>query len=210
MNARSKARFVYDKMGELYPDAGCELNFRNELELLVSIMLSQQATDLSVNRLTTSLFQKYQKIEDYAKATETEMQNDIKTIGLYRNKAKNLIAMSKEVIARYEGIIPKNRELLEELPGIGRKTAGVFLAEWMHEPHFPVDTHVKRVSWRLGFSKEKDDPDKVEAKLEKLYDPSEWITAHHRFLFFGRYHCTARNPRCKECVLIKECKHPLL
>ncbi len=210
MNESENAGFALDKMMELYPDAGCELVYHNDLELLVAVMLSQQATDISVNRLTESLFGKYKTLADYANATESELQTDIKSIGLYRNKAKNLIAMARMVIGEYEGVIPKDRSELEKLPGVGHKTAGVFLIELIKEPHIPVDTHVKRVAWRLGFAEEFDNPDTVEAKLEKLYLPSKWMMVHHGFLFFGRYLCTARNPRCRTCPLVKECQYPLL
>ncbi len=210
MKPKEKAAFILSEISILYPGAHCELNYSNQLELMVAIMLSQQATDMAVNKLTQGLFAKYRTLEDYALSEPQELESDIRTIGLYKNKAKNIILMARMVIAKYNGVFPNDQEKLERLPGVGRKTANVFLAEWYHEPRIAVDTHVARVSKRLGLAKDSDTPEKVEARLMKLYDPGLWIETHHKLLFFGRYFCKAVKPRCKECPLVNVCLKPQL
>lgn len=210
MKAQEKAAIIHAKISQLYPEAHCELNYSNSTELMVAIMLSQQATDLSVNRLTTQLFKKYRALEDYASKPLGELELDIRTIGLYKNKAKNIRQMAQKVIYDHEGVFPNDQEKLEMLPGVGRKTANVFLAEWYHEPRIAVDTHVSRVAKRLGLAKEKDTPEKVEARLMQLYDRSLWIETHHKLLFFGRYFCKAIKPKCHECPLVDICLKPQL
>jgi len=200
--------FIYKKISELFPDAGCELEYVTETDLLVAIMLSQQATDVSVNKLTRTLFEKYKTFVDYATASLTTLEQDIRTIGLFRSKAKNIQSTARIIQTEYDGKIPSEQELLERLPGIGRKTANVFLAEWHKLPRIAVDTHVKRVSWRLGLAKQNDTPETVEKKLMESYPEAEWIRLHHRFLFFGRYFCTARKPKCVTCPLVNVCHFP--
>ncbi|MGI6392181.1 MAG: endonuclease III [Candidatus Izemoplasmatales bacterium] len=201
-------QLIYRKISELYPDAGCELDYVTETDLLVAIILSQQATDVSVNKLTKTLFAKYKTFADYAQAPLADLEADIRAIGLFRTKAKNIQMASRIIQSEYGGIIPMQQELLEKLPGVGRKTANVFLAEWHKLPRIAVDTHVKRVATRLGLAKDKDTPETVEKKLMEHYPPSEWIPLHHRFLFFGRYLCKARKPECWRCPLIDVCHYP--
>ncbi|MDY0023512.1 MAG: endonuclease III [Candidatus Izemoplasmatales bacterium] len=201
---------VYDEITKLFPNAGCELNYRKDYELLIAIMLSAQTTDQSVNKVTEKLFQKYQSLIEFSEAPVGELERDIKHLGLFRNKAKNLHLMTNKILQEFSGVIPKTQEDLESLPGVGRKTANVYLAEMHHIPRIAVDTHVSRVSIRLGFAKKNSNPIEVEKKLMKLYPQDMWISLHHKLIFFGRYFCTARKPNCKECPIIKYCKMPEL
>lgn len=201
---------VYDEITKLFPNAGCELNYRKDYELLIAIMLSAQTTDQSVNKVTEKLFQKYQSLIEFAEAPVSDLEKDIKHLGLFRNKAKNLHLMTNKILQEFSGVIPKTQEDLESLPGVGRKTANVYLAEMHHIPRIAVDTHVSRVSIRLGFAKMNSNPIEVEKKLMKLYPQDMWISLHHKLIFFGRYFCTARKPNCKECPIIKYCKMPEL
>ncbi len=206
----NKAEFIYNEISKLFPEAKCELNYYKDFELLIAIMLSAQTTDISVNKVTDNLFKKYHSIEEYANAEIEDLENIIRKIGLYRNKSKNLKLMANMVVNKYHSEIPKTQKELEQLPGVGRKTANVFLAEFYHMPRIAVDTHVSRVSKRLGLAKESDNPLKIEEKLKKTYDESLWISLHHKFIFFGRYFCKAKKPNCKECPVIKYCKKPWL
>lgn len=205
-----KSRFIYDEITKLYPNAKCELNYRKDYELLIAIILSAQTTDQSVNRVTETLFNKYNSVEEFANASLKDLQNDIRRIGLFRNKSKNLKAMAEIIVNKHNSIVPNTQDKLENLPGVGRKTANVFLAEFYHVPRIAVDTHVSRVSKRLGFAKETDSPVKIEQKLKKAFPETQWISLHHKFIFFGRYFCKAKKPNCKECPVIKYCKNPIL
>ena len=206
----TKAEFIYQEISKLYPEAKCELNYRKDYELLIAIMLSAQTTDISVNKVTDSLFKNYHSINDFANANLDDLQNDIKRIGLFRNKSKNLKRLSEILVEEHNSVVPNSQEDLEKLPGVGRKTANVFLAEFYHIPRIAVDTHVSRVSIRLDFAKENDTPEKIEAKLKIIFDESIWIDLHHKFIFFGRYFCKAKKPNCVNCPIIKYCKSPVL
>jgi len=201
---------IYNEITKLFPNAGCELNYRKDHELLIAIMLSAQTTDQSVNKVTAKLFDKYHDLNDFATASISDLENDIKYLGLYRNKAKNLNQMAKKILEEFSGTIPNSQECLESLPGVGRKTANVYLAELHHIPRIAVDTHVSRVSIRLGFAKIDSSPLTIENQLMKLYPKDIWISLHHKLIFFGRYFCTARKPNCKNCPIIKHCKMPEL
>ncbi len=203
-----KAEIIQKEMETLYPQARCELNYVSALDLLVAVMLSQQSTDVSINKLTKTLFKEYTSLEDYVNVPLARLEADLHHIGLYKNKAKNIKAMASIVKNEYLSIFPNDQDKLERLPGVGRKTANVFLAEWYHEPRIAVDTHVKRVASRLGLAKENDSVLNVENILMKLYEPDQWIKTHHQFLFFGRYFCKAKKPRCSECPLINQCLKP--
>lgn len=205
MNKQTMKR-ILDEFDAMFPDAKCELNYSNELELLIAVMLSAQTTDASVNRLTTHLFQKYHSVEDYANASLSQLENDIKSIGLYRNKAKNIKAMAQKLIDDYQGKVPCDHEALQTLPGVGRKTANVVVSEGFKVPAIAVDTHVERISKRLGIALKKDSVLTVEKKLMKSVPKERWIKTHHQMIFFGRYHCKAMNPCCKDCHLIDICK----
>lgn len=204
------AKTIYTEISALFPNAHCELNYDSDLHLLMAIMLSAQTTDVSVNRVTIALFNRYKTVYDLANAELSEIESFIKTLGLYKNKAKNLKALGLKIINDFNGLIPSNQDDLESLPGVGRKTANVYLSEWHKIPRIAVDTHVKRVSSRLGLALENDTPDKVEIKLMKLFPEHQWIEIHHKLIFFGRYFCKAKKPECKQCPLLKICKKPIL
>lgn len=200
---------ILDTIDRMYPDAECELIHNNELELLIAVVLSAQTTDQSVNKLTATLFQKYKTVNDYAVSTLEELQNDLKTIGLYRNKAKSVKGLAEAIIEKYNGVVPHDKEALQTLPGVGRKTANVVTSVAFGEPSLAVDTHVERISKRLGFAKKDDTVLTVEKKLMKAIPKERWIKTHHQFIFFGRYFCKAANPNCKDCPLFDICKDPI-
>ena len=206
MVSKKKAAEMIDVMEELFPDAHCELNFTNEFELVLAVLLSAQTTDKSVNKLTAQLFQKYKTPEDYLEVTLEELEQDLRTIGLYRSKAKNIQALCRLLIEEYQGVVPHIFEELVKLPGVGRKTANVVLSVGFNVPRIAVDTHVERVSKRLGFAKADDTVLEVEHKLMKLIKEDRWSKSHHLMIFFGRYHCTAKNPKCETCPLFTNCK----
>ncbi len=192
-------------MSEMFPGAHCELNHSNPFELLIAVMMSAQATDESVNRVTDTLFKKYRKPEDYLSVSIEELQQDIRRIGLFRNKAKNIQSLCGILLDKYGGEVPREHELLVELPGVGRKTANVVVSNAFGVPAIAVDTHVERVSKRLGLAKPDDSVLEVEKKLMKVIPREEWTLSHHRIIFFGRYHCKAQNPNCPECPLLDIC-----
>ena len=203
---KTKQDRVLNTFDEMFPDARCVLNHSNNLELLVAVMLSAQTTDESVNKLTSHLFKKYKTVDDYANASLSELESDLHSIGLYRNKAKNIKAMAVALQARFNGVVPASHDALISLPGVGRKTANVVMAEGFGYPAIAVDTHVERISKRLGFAKADDTVLTVEKKLMKTIPKNRWIKTHHQMIFFGRYHCKAMSPHCKECPLVDICK----
>jgi endonuclease III len=202
----TQIRFCLDQMGAMFPDAHCELNHSNPFELVIAVALSAQCTDVLVNKVTKDLFQKYKTPEDYLKVPLEELQNDIRSIGLYRNKAKNIQSLCKLVLNEYGGEIPKDRDELTKLPGVGRKTANVVVSVAYNIPAIAVDTHVERVSKRLGICRWKDSVLEVEKTLMKKVPKEEWGVTHHRLIFFGRYHCKAQNPQCPSCPLLELCR----
>jgi len=202
----TQIRFCLDQMGAMFPDAHCELNHSNPFELVIAVALSAQCTDVLVNKVTKDLFQKYKTPEDYLKVPLEELQNDIRSIGLYRNKAKNIQSLCKLVLNEYCGEIPKDRDELTKLPGVGRKTANVVVSVAYNIPAIAVDTHVERVSKRLGICRWKDSVLEVEKTLMKKVPKEEWGVTHHRLIFFGRYHCKAQNPQCPSCPLLELCR----
>ncbi len=191
---------------EMFPDAHCELVHQNPFELLIATLLSAQATDVHVNKVTAELFQKYRTPEDYVRVPLEELENDIRSIGLYRNKAKNIRALCEMLITEYNGILPEDRDELTKFPGVGRKTANVVVSNAFGIPALAVDTHVERVSKRLGMCRWKDNVTQVEEKLMRWTPREEWTNTHHRIIFFGRYHCKAQNPNCPECPLLDLCR----
>jgi endonuclease III len=203
---KTKQDRILKELDELFPDAKCELEHGNELELLIAVMLSAQTTDASVNKLTSKLFQKYTSVEDYANASIEQLENDLRSIGLYRNKAKNVKAMCQKLIDDFNGVVPNDHEALQLLPGVGRKTANVVMSEAFGYPAIAVDTHVERIAKRLGFAKKDDSVLTVEKKLMKTIPKQRWIKTHHQLIFFGRYHCKSLNPQCQNCHLIDICK----
>ncbi|MFC3884209.1 endonuclease III [Bacillus songklensis] len=199
-------RHCLDTMGEMFPDAHCELIHDNPFELVIAVLLSAQCTDALVNRVTKNLFQKYKKPEDYLAVTEEELQQDIRSIGLYRNKAKNIRKLCQILLDQYGGEVPANRDELTKLPGVGRKTANVVVSVAFGIPAIAVDTHVERVSKRLGFCRWKDSVLEVEKTLMRKVPQDEWSITHHRMIFFGRYHCKAQSPQCHVCPLLELCR----
>ncbi len=196
---------VFDDM---YPQAHCELNHKNALELLIAVMLSAQTTDVSVNKLTHNLFEKYKTLKDYINAPLADLEQDLTKIGLYKNKAKNIKGTCEIIQNKYQGKVPSSQEILESLPGVGRKTANVVLSVWYDVPRIAVDTHVERVSKRLKLAYNTDSTLKVEMKLMRKIPRQRWSKFHHQMIFFGRYHCTARRPQCAQCQLQTYCRYP--
>ena len=205
---KEKVTRILNEFDRMFPDAACELVHDNVLELLIAVMLSAQTTDASVNKLTKTLFQKYNTVEDYAHAPIEQLENDLRSIGLYRNKAKNVKAMAQQLIVEFGGQVPCDHDALQTLPGVGRKTANVVVSEGFKVPAIAVDTHVERISKRLGFALKKDSVLTVEKKLMKAVPKERWIKTHHQMIFFGRYHCKSMNPMCQDCHLIDICKEP--
>lgn len=205
MNAAAMRR-ILDEIAVMFPDARCELNHRNPFELLIAVLLSAQCTDETVNKVTASLFHKYRSPQDYLGVPLEELENDIRRIGLFRNKAKNIQKLCRILIEEYDGEVPQAHEALVSLPGVGRKTANVVVSNAFDQPAIAVDTHVERVSKRLGIAKADDSVLEVEKKLMKLVPRDEWTLTHHRLIFFGRYHCKAQNPQCEVCPLLDRCK----
>ena len=199
-------RYCLDTMEEMFPDAEGELVHSNAFELLIAVVLSAQCTDKLVNKVTADLFKKYKKPEDYIAVPLEELQQDIRSIGLYRTKAKNIQKLSKVVIDEHGGEVPRTKEELIQLAGVGRKTANVVASIAFGEPAIAVDTHVERVSKRLGICRWKDSVLEVEETLMRKIPREEWSVTHHRLIFFGRYHCKARNPNCPECPLLELCR----
>ena len=191
---------------EMFPDAEAELNYTNPFELTIAVLLSAQTTDVGVNRVTKDLFQRFKTPEDYLSVDVTEIECYIKTIGLYRNKAKNIQKLCRDLIDKFDGKIPENYDDLVSLAGVGRKTANVVLSVAFGEPRIAVDTHVERISKRLGIARYKDSPLEVEETLMRKIPKERWSKTHHQLIFFGRYHCLARNPKCHECPLLDQCR----
>lgn len=202
----TQIRYCLDTIGEMYPDAHCELIHSNPFELVIAVALSAQCTDVLVNKVTKNLFQKYKTPEDYLAVPLEELQNDIRSIGLYRNKAKNIQKLCRMLLDDYDGKVPNDRDELTKLPGVGRKTANVVVSVAYGVPAIAVDTHVERVSKRLAICRWKDSVLEVEKTLMRKIPKEEWSETHHRLIFFGRYHCKAQNPQCDICPLLELCR----
>ena len=201
---KDRAQQVLAELRLLYPDAESELDFDSPYQCLIATLLSAQATDVSVNLATPTLFEAYPDAYALAAATPEEVEPYIRTIGLYRTKARNAVATARLLVEEHGGQVPRTLEELIALPGVGRKTANVVLANAYGVPSIAVDTHVGRVARRLGFTKETN-PDKVEADLVALFDESDWIFLHHALIFHGRRVCYARRPDCASCTLCPLC-----
>src|SRR6478736_8262490 len=187
-------RQCLDAMAEMFPDAHCELNHRNSFDLVIAVALSAQCTDALVNRVTADLFKKYQTPEDYLAVSLEELQQDIRSIGLYRNKAKNIQKLCRMLIDEYGGEVPRDRDELTNLPGVGRKTANVVVSVAFGVPSIAVDTHVERVSKRLGICRWKDSVLEVEKTLMRRVPDCRWTAPHHRLLYFARSHRSTKSP----------------
>ena len=206
MLTKGQWEYCLSEMDRMFPDAHCELVHSNPFELTIATLLSAQCTDVLVNKVTPGLFAKYQTPQDYLNVSIEELQNDIRSIGLFRNKAKNIQALSRIVIEQFNGEIPANRDLLTTLPGVGRKTANVVVSVAFDIPALAVDTHVERVSKRLGLCRWKDSVLQVEETIMKKTPMDKWSRTHHQLIFFGRYHCKAQNPQCPVCPLLPLCR----
>ncbi|HHQ2475997.1 TPA: endonuclease III [Bacillus cereus] len=203
---KTQIRYCLDTMADMYPEAHCELIHENPFELVIAVALSAQCTDALVNKVTKNLFQKYKTPEDYLSVSLEELQQDIRSIGLYRNKAKNIQKLCQMLLDEYNGKVPEDRDELTKLPGVGRKTANVVVSVAYGIPAIAVDTHVERVSKRLAICRWKDSVLEVEKTLMKKVPMDEWGVTHHRMIFFGRYHCKAQRPQCEECRLLEVCR----
>jgi len=202
---KARAKKIIAALQKVYPDAHCELNFSNPLELLVATILSAQCTDKRVNIVTEELFKKYRTAADYAEAKLPELEQAIKTAGFYRNKAKNIQAAARSIVEKHGGKVPDTMEELVELGGVGRKTANVVLGNAFDiQLGIAVDTHVARLSFRFGFTDETD-PVKIEEILMKLVPQGEWTLVSHVVIWHGRRRCFARSPDCKNCEILKLC-----
>ena len=203
---KKKTKEILDILKETYPDAKCELNYETPFQLLVATILSAQTTDKKVNQVTESLFKDYPDLDSFLKLTNEELEGRIREIGLYRNKAKNLILMCNQLKNNFNGEVPKTMEGITSLAGAGRKTANVVLSNAFNVPSIAVDTHVFRVSNRLGLA-DSNDVLEVEKQLQKELPKKEWSLAHHLLIFHGRRCCIARKPKCEECPLAHLCKY---
>jgi endonuclease-3 len=201
-----KRRLIFERLRAANPNPTTELKYRTPYQLLVAVVLSAQATDKSVNQATAALFEKYDTPQKMAQLGVPGLERYIKTIGLYRNKAKNVVALSRILLQRHGGEVPATREALEELPGVGRKTANVVLNTAFGQPTIAVDTHAFRVANRTGLAPGKD-PREVEDRLMKFTPPEFLHNAHHWLILHGRYVCTARKPGCPECVIRDLCEY---
>lgn len=196
---------VIEAMGRIFPEAKAELEHKNAFELLIAVILSAQTTDISVNKVTPALFEAYPTPEAMMEADLEDLEDKIKTIGLYRNKAKFLKKTATMLVEEFSGEVPKNRKDLEKLPGVGRKTANVVMSVAFKEPAIAVDTHVERVSKKLQIVDEDATVIQVEKTLMEKLPKELWSIAHHRLIFFGRYQCPARKHNHDECIaLIKQ------
>lgn len=197
---------ILDQLEIMFPDAHCELIHKNPFELLVAVVLSAQTTDNAVNKVTPALFESFPDPKTMANADIKDIEDKIKRIGLYRNKARSIQNLSKSLLTSFDGNVPQSMKDLTSLAGVGRKTANVVRSVCFDIPSIAVDTHVERISKRLGLAKVYDSVEVVEQKLKRKIKRERWNKAHHLFIFFGRYFCTARNPQCNNCPFQNICK----
>ena len=202
-----KIQAISDYLDELYPNPRCELNYTKDYELLLAVMLSAQTTDKRVNQVTSVLFQKYPTLQALEQADIKDIEQIIKPIGTYTKKAQNIHEIATHLLKEQNGIVPNDREYLETLPGVGRKTTNVVLSNLYDAKCIAVDTHVARVSVRLGLARKNDDVRTIENKLTKKFPKESLGRLHHQLVLFGRYHCKARNPECENCKLYDICKY---
>ncbi len=201
---QKRAMDIYRRLKKLYPNAHCELNFKNPLQLLVATILAAQCTDKRVNKVTPALFKKYKNAEQFASANRKELEELIQSTGFYRNKATSILNMSQKVCNEYGGQIPDDMDELVKLPGVGRKTANVLLGEAFGKPGITVDTHFGRLSRRFGWTKQTD-PVKVEFEIAELIKPKYWTELSQLIIWHGRRRCHARKPACGACSLAELC-----
>lgn len=207
MKQSEKINCILNYMNNLFPNAHCELEYNKDYELLIAIVLSAQTTDKRVNMVTKILFSKYPTLEELANAKIEDIENIIRPIGTFKKKSIFVKEIATRLVKEQNGIVPNNREYLETLSGVGRKTTNVFLSEYYHVPSIAVDTHVERVSKRLGLAKQNASVKEVEESLMRKIPKENWIKTHHQFIFFGRYQCKAIKPSCSNCQLKDICNH---
>lgn len=205
MLSKKKTMEAIELMRNMYPDAKGELDAESDFQYLIAVMLSAQATDVSVNKATPGLFSAYPTAVDLSNASLEDVMEKIKTIGLYKNKAKNIIKTSQLLVQEYNGEVPQTIKEMMTLPGVGQKTANVVGGDRFGIPAIAVDTHVERVSKRLKICKKSASVTEVEEALMKKIPENIWVETHHTMIFFGRYHCTARAPKCENCPLLFLC-----
>ncbi len=203
---KNKVIAILNYLDELYPNPKCELEYQRDYELLIATVLSAQCTDKRVNIVTKKLWAEYD-IYSLSKASNQEIEKIIRPVGSFTKKAEYLITIAQRLVKDYQGIVPNNRKYLESLPGVGRKTCNVVLANLYDVPAIAVDTHVKRVSTRLGLSSLQDDVLTIEKKLMKKIPKERWSKFHHQMVLFGRYKCMAKKPLCAECKLQEHCRY---
>ncbi|EIA22753.1 Endonuclease III [Candidatus Arthromitus sp. SFB-1] len=203
---KKKFKIIVDKLIESYPDARCELEYKSPFQLLIATVLSAQTTDKKVNEVTKNLFIEYPRLEDFLKLDEKELKDKIKSIGLYRMKSKNIINLCRILEERFDSEVPRTRDELITLPGVGRKTANVVISNCFGVQAFAVDVHVFRVSNRIGIANSPT-PEKTELDLMKNIDENLWTICHHTIIFHGRRCCTSRKPNCGECKISEYCKY---
>lgn len=201
---RVPTRKILEQLKKMYPDAHCELHFKNPFQLLIATILSAQSTDRQVNKVTQSLFEKYPSPQDFVQLTEEELAEHIRGLGLFRNKSRNILQTCRILVNQYGGEVPQKRDQLESLPGVGRKTANVVLSNAFGVPALAVDTHVHRVANRLALADSKT-PLETERQLMKKVPRVLWSDTHHQLIWHGRRCCTARNPKCEVCDLLPYC-----
>lgn len=205
MIKEEKVKRIRQYFNEILPSADCELNYSAEYELLIAVVLSAQTTDKKVNEVTKTLFKKYPTIDDYNKASVSEIENDIKVIGLYKAKALAIKDIASKLKNNFNYKVPDNKKDLMTMRGVGNKVANVVLVEIFNKEEFPVDTHVFRVAKRLGLANKNDSILEVEKKLRKVFKKEEYKLLHHQFIHFGRYYCKAINPSCENCKMKDFC-----
>ncbi len=198
---------IIEYLDELFPNPKCELNYSKDYELLLAVMMSAQTTDKRVNMVTEVLFSKYDSLERLSEANVEDIIKIIRPIGTFNKKALNIISISKSLLKDKGGVVPNDRIYLESLSGVGRKTANVVLSNLYNVPCIAVDTHVSRVSKRLGIAKINDDVLEVEKKLNSNFPKDKLCRLHHQLVLFGRYYCKSKNPSCSSCKLKKICKY---
>lgn len=204
---RERLKKILAIIGEMYPEARGELEWETPFQLLIAVILSAQTTDKAVNKITPNLWKKYPEIADLANANLEDVEDCLRTIGLYKNKAKNIVKTARAILRNFDGKVPKTHKELESLPGVGRKTANVVLAEVYGIPSIAVDTHVSRIAKRLNISAPDADVTEIEQDLMKKIPKKNWILTHHRLIFFGRYQCLAKKPKCDICPVQSYCKY---
>lgn len=202
----NKEKEILNYLNEIIPNPVCELNYNKDYELLIAVMLSAQTKDARVNKVTKVLFNKYDSLKKLKEANIKDIENIIKELGNYHKKSEAIINIAKILDEKYNGKVINNRKVLENLPMVGRKTTNVVLSELFNEPTIAVDTHVERVSKRLGLVKKDDDVIKIEEKLKRKFDKNIWSKLHKQFVLFGRYYCTSKKPSCNKCKLQIYCK----